>query len=45
MVLAIMSNVTVIHRMLYTWQQTKQLEDAQRGTGMKFQDVGASLPK
>ena len=44
-VLAIMSNVTVIHRMLYTWQQTKQLEDAQRGTGMKFQDVGASLPK
>src|SRR5262249_52313837 len=35
-VLAVMSNVTVIHRMLYTWKETKQLEDAQRGTGMKF---------
>src|SRR2546427_4348576 len=33
-VLAVLSNVTVIHRMIYTWQETKQLEDAQRGTGL-----------
>ena len=30
-VIAVLSNVTVIHRMIYTWQETKQLEDAQRG--------------
>src|SRR5438309_11660543 len=35
-VLAVLSNVTVIDRMIYTWQETKQLEDAQRGTGLKF---------
>src|SRR3984885_11107142 len=28
-VIAILSNITVIHRMIYTWQQTKRLEDAQ----------------
>src|SRR6201994_4517052 len=28
-VLAILSNITVISRMIYTWQETKQLEDAQ----------------
>jgi CDP-diacylglycerol---glycerol-3-phosphate 3-phosphatidyltransferase len=28
-VIAILSNVTVIHRMIYTWQETKRLEDAQ----------------
>ena len=28
-VLAIMSNWTVIHRMIFTWQETKRLEDAQ----------------
>lgn len=28
-VIAILSNVTVIHRMIYTWQQARQLEDAQ----------------
>jgi CDP-diacylglycerol--glycerol-3-phosphate 3-phosphatidyltransferase len=35
-VLAVLSNVTVIHRMIYTWQETKQLEDAQRGTGLNL---------
>src|SRR5580700_8269320 len=35
-VLAVLSNVTVIHRMIYTWWETKQLEDAQRGTGLNF---------
>src|SRR5271155_4820002 len=28
-VIAILSNITVIHRMIYTWQETKRLEDAQ----------------
>jgi len=28
-VIAIIGNVTVIHRMIYTWKQTKELEDAQ----------------
>jgi CDP-diacylglycerol--glycerol-3-phosphate 3-phosphatidyltransferase len=27
-VIAILSNVTVIHRMIYTWQETKRLGDA-----------------
>src|SRR3954463_10133811 len=35
-VLAVLSNVTVIHRMIYTWRETKQLEDAQRGTGLSL---------
>src|ERR1700723_834916 len=28
-VIAVLGNLTVIHRMIYTWQETKQLEDAQ----------------
>jgi CDP-diacylglycerol--glycerol-3-phosphate 3-phosphatidyltransferase len=28
-VIAILSNITVIHRMIYTWQEAKRLEDAQ----------------
>jgi CDP-diacylglycerol---glycerol-3-phosphate 3-phosphatidyltransferase len=28
-ILAVMGNFTVIHRMMYTYQQAKQLEDAQ----------------
>src|SRR5436305_3394587 len=28
-VIALLSNITVIHRMIYTWQETKRLEDAQ----------------
>jgi CDP-diacylglycerol---glycerol-3-phosphate 3-phosphatidyltransferase len=28
-VIAILSNVTVIHRMIYTWQEARRLEDAQ----------------
>jgi CDP-diacylglycerol--glycerol-3-phosphate 3-phosphatidyltransferase len=41
-VLAVLSNLTVIHRMIYTWRETKQLEDAQRGKGLKFR---TSIPK
>src|SRR5450432_465808 len=28
-VIAVLSNLTVIHRMIYTWQETKRLKDAQ----------------
>src|SRR5579863_1385675 len=28
-VIAVFSNITVIHRMIYTWQEAKRLEDAQ----------------
>lgn len=40
-VIAILSNLTVIHRMIYTWQQTKRLEEAQRrpaGSAMAHKD-------
>src|SRR5689334_560639 len=41
-VLAILTNLTVIHRMIYTWQETKRLEDAQlRPAG----STKISLPK
>src|SRR5713226_7905477 len=35
-VIAVLSNFTVIHRMIYTWQEAKQLEEAQRGTGLNL---------
>jgi CDP-diacylglycerol--glycerol-3-phosphate 3-phosphatidyltransferase len=28
-VIAVLSNLTVIHRMIYTWRETQRLEDAQ----------------
>ena len=28
-VIAVLSNLTVIHRMIYTWQEARRLEDAQ----------------
>jgi hypothetical protein len=28
-VIAILSNLTVVHRMIYTWQEANRLEDAQ----------------
>ena len=30
-VIAALANITVIHRMVFTYQETKQLEDAQLG--------------
>ena len=44
-VLAVLSNVTVIHRMIYTWRETKQLEDAQRGAGLNLKRSASILPK
>lgn len=32
-IIAILGNITVIHRMMYTWEQTKALEDAQLNAG------------
>src|SRR6266436_9759626 len=44
-VLAVLTNVTVIHRMIYTWRETKQLEDAQRGAGLNLDRRTSILPK
>src|SRR5882724_6888190 len=44
-VLALLSNVTVIHRMIYTWKETKQLEDAQRGKGLNLRQRTSTLPE
>src|SRR6202158_4168631 len=41
-VIAVLSNVTVIHRMYYTWQETKQLEDAQLRA---VKDFSVPVPK
>jgi CDP-diacylglycerol--glycerol-3-phosphate 3-phosphatidyltransferase len=38
-VIAILSNLTVVHRMIYTWEQTKALERAQ------LDPAGASLER
>jgi CDP-diacylglycerol--glycerol-3-phosphate 3-phosphatidyltransferase len=32
-VIAVLSNMTVAHRMIYTWQETRRLEEAQREPG------------
>lgn len=32
-VIAVLGNITVIHRMMYTWEQSKALEDAQLNAG------------
>ena len=34
-VIAVMGNLTVIHRMMYTWQESRHLEDAQMGRPVK----------
>src|SRR5215470_9870562 len=44
-VLAVLSNVTVVHRMIYTWRETKQLEDAQRGKGLNLRQRTSPLPE
>jgi CDP-diacylglycerol---glycerol-3-phosphate 3-phosphatidyltransferase len=28
-IIGVLSNVTVVHRMIYTWRETQRLEDAQ----------------
>jgi CDP-diacylglycerol--glycerol-3-phosphate 3-phosphatidyltransferase len=39
-VIAVLSNITVIARMVYTWQETKQLEEAQLRAVPKSEIVG-----
>ena len=40
-VIAVLSNLTVVHRMLYTWQEARRLEDAQLRA---VQDAGSQPP-
>jgi CDP-diacylglycerol--glycerol-3-phosphate 3-phosphatidyltransferase len=35
-IIAAMSNLTVIHRMLFTWQEAKRLEEAQLRPSPQF---------
>ncbi len=44
-VLAILSNLTVIHRMIYTWQETRQLEDAQLRAAPDRSAASAPAPR
>jgi len=43
-VIAILSNLTVIHRMIYTWQEAKRLEDAQLRAVPNPQESRAPFP-
>ena len=38
-VIAVLSNLTVIHRMIYTWQETRRLEEAQLRAGAGVPDL------
>jgi len=48
-VIAVLSNLTVIHRMIYTWQETRRLEDAQlravKEVGPAFSLPGPTPPQ
>ena len=45
-VIAVFSNLTVIHRMIYTWQEATRLEDAQlRAVKTDVEKPTANLPK
>lgn len=41
-VIAVLSNVTVIHRMIYTWQETKRLEEAQLRSVPQAETAGSA---
>jgi CDP-diacylglycerol---glycerol-3-phosphate 3-phosphatidyltransferase len=43
-VIAILSNLTVIHRIIYTWQEARRLEDAQLRPASEARKVHASTP-
>src|SRR5260370_1277519 len=43
-VIAVMSNLTVIHRMIYTWQEAKRLEDAQLRAVPQAEAAGSAAP-
>jgi CDP-diacylglycerol--glycerol-3-phosphate 3-phosphatidyltransferase len=41
-VIAVLSNLTVIHRMIYTWQEAKQLEEAQLRAVPRAEAMGSA---
>jgi CDP-diacylglycerol--glycerol-3-phosphate 3-phosphatidyltransferase len=41
-VIAVLSNVTVIHRMIYTWQETRRLEEAQLRAVPRVETAGSA---
>ena len=41
-VIAVLSNVTVVHRMIYTWQETKRLEEAQLRSVPQVETAGSA---
>ena len=41
-VIAVLSNLTVIHRMIYTWQEAKQLEEAQLHAVPRAEAMGSA---
>jgi CDP-diacylglycerol--glycerol-3-phosphate 3-phosphatidyltransferase len=41
-VIAVLSNLTVIHRMIYTWQEAKQLEEAQLRAVPRSEAMGSA---
>jgi CDP-diacylglycerol---glycerol-3-phosphate 3-phosphatidyltransferase len=42
-VIAVLSNLTVIHRMIYTWRETQRLEDAQLRAVRDTTEIKANL--
>jgi len=45
-VIAVLSNITVTHRMIYTWQEARRLEDAQlRAVPDRPEAISANPPK
>jgi len=41
-VIAVLSNLTVIHRMIYTWQEAKRLEEAQLRAVPRAEAMGSA---
>ncbi len=44
-VIAVLSNVTVIHRMIYTWQETRRLEEAQLRGARERSEQAVTRPR
>ena len=45
-VIAVLANLTVVHRMIFTWQESKRLEEAQlRPPGARAAAAARSIEK
>ncbi len=44
-VIAVLSNITVIHRMIYTWQETRRLEEAQLRGARERSEQAVTRPR